>query len=40
MTARRIFVALLALLAALDLLILAIRAADVFTLGRLILRDR
>jgi hypothetical protein len=35
-TARRIFVALLALLAALDLLIVAIRVADVFTLGRLI----
>ena len=37
MTARRIFVALLAVLAALDLLILAIRVFDVLTLGRLFL---
>jgi hypothetical protein len=36
-TARRVFVALLAVLAALDVLILAIRVADVLTLGRLTL---
>ena len=35
MTARRIFVALLAVLAALDVLVLAIRISDVVTLGRL-----
>lgn len=35
MTARRVFVALLAALAALDVLILAIRVSDVVTLGRL-----
>ena len=37
MTARRIFVSLLAVLAALDLLILAIRVFDVLALGRLFL---